>query len=116
MFQSPKTASIKCHFKNGCELTFNSQELLERHMKYCHEYNYENLKSMDNNIVNNDYVNKQKKFSDDAITNVTSILQCRFCDGLYSKENNLRNHVLGKHFKEKLLPFIPNVKPFQCPD
>ena len=42
-------------------------------------------------------------------------LQCRFCDESYEKPANLKNHVLN-HFKEKLLPFIPMIKPFNCPE
>ena len=54
------------------------------------------------------------KSASDVITNKT-FLQCRFCDESYEKPANLKNHVLN-HFKEKLLPFIPMVKPFHCPD
>ena len=54
------------------------------------------------------------KSASDVITNKT-FLQCRFCDESYEKPANLKNHVLN-HFKEKLLPFIPMIKPFNCPE
>ena len=41
--QSPKKGSIDCYM-DGCELSFNSQELLERHIKYFHDVFIESLK------------------------------------------------------------------------
>ena len=72
------------------------------------------------NVNKQENVNKPKKPSKilhDATTNksLNIFLQCRFCDEFYEKESNLKNHVLN-HFKEKLLPFIPMSKPYQCPE
>ena len=42
------------------------------------------------------------------------IFQCRFCEMVYDKPQNLKNHVLN-HFKDYLNPLIP-VNSLQCPD
>ena len=41
------------------------------------------------------------------------IFQCRFCEMVYDKPQNLKNHVLN-HFKEHFKPLIP-LNSVECP-
>ncbi len=41
--------------------------------------------------------------------------KCNFCDGVFDKQSNLKNHVVN-HFKDQLLRNLPPMKPFSCPE
>ena len=41
--------------------------------------------------------------------------QCSFCDEIFDKSSNLKNHVLN-HFKAELIADLPESKPFTCPE
>ena len=44
-------------------------------------------------------------------------LKCQFCDYTAKKKlDTLKQHVLNTHFKDKLDPFLPKTKPWNCPE
>ena len=109
--QSLKKGSINCYM-DGCELSFNSQELLERHIKYFHDiYNENNYE---------DDESPKKSFGCEKNTRESFDFECTLngCGLFFNSQELLDRHVTNMQCRnpksEKVAKIIQILKCQKC--